>query len=264
MPACSRQVVGQVHASVRAGQHVGRHRTSLYADRQHLPVPLKAAEEVGFVAHDRAAHRSAELVLIMERLARAALVQLPIVRIHHRVAPKIKGSSVNGVRAALQHSVDGAPGLPPILCVVGVGHHLELFHRVHVRRNVPSARPTAALLRNRRTVQGELVVIAALPVDGVAVVLIPAARAGVSGRSIRGCGVLHAGHQAQHGIQLPPIQREILHQFGRHHRAARCVSGIQSNIVGRHRHRFAAATGLQLEIHRDLRVHVDANAGLCL
>ena len=65
--------------------------------------------------------------------------------------------------------------------IVGVGHHLEFLHRFDVGRETPAA----VVARDRRAVQQEQVAALAGAVDLVAVVDVPAARAGEAARRRR-------------------------------------------------------------------------------
>ena len=102
-------------------------------------------------------------MLVVLAAYRAHPIVLSRVGIEHGVAEKLEHAAVIFVVAGLERGVHQAAVESSELGVVGVGHHLEFLHRLHVRRQLPGT----VFVGNRCAVEQELVRACTAPVDFV-------------------------------------------------------------------------------------------------
>src|SRR5262249_57535490 len=115
----------------------------------------------------------------MKILRSSEVIRLKTVGVEDSVAPIIEEIAVKFVTARFQGDVDHAAAETSVGRVIGVGHDLELTHRLGVGRNLPGP----PLVADRRAVQEKEILSGPRAVDSERVVYVPAAPAPKSARA---------------------------------------------------------------------------------
>ena len=97
-------------------------------------------------------------MLIVTLPGKVLRIELESIGVQYIIAPKIESSSMKVLSAVLDDRIDSAAPGASVLCVVGIGHHLEFVNSVDIGRYFPLPGVGARLLRDRRTIQSELVI----------------------------------------------------------------------------------------------------------
>ena len=182
------------------------------------------------------------------------------------VLHEVPGPPVHVVGPALERGVDDAAARAAVLRVVGVGLDLELFDRVHGRREVVAAARAVGRAVEQELVGGQP---ASVERPGRAALVVerpqPRGAGGAEGRHLP----VHASGQPVQHEDHAPVEGHVLHHLAVDDLAQAAAGRVEQRGLGADLDRLAHVAQLEPDVHggvlsdgqRDARLHVPAEAG---